>query len=359
MPDTYDVYFATNRDFQGSLSQPRFGNGFNANGPQMFRVGRARVERRGKDHYDVRGVEVEPESDERVGSQVIFPELCEKLRTEERNILIYLHGFASTFDITLERAAQLSHEYLITPRNEATDTLGIPYSPVAFAFSWPSNGVVFPASEYHRDRDDAQISGIAMARALIKLLRFLTAQREGDPRPPEPPTSCRQHIHLVAHSMGNWALRHAVNRFAEEVPNRPLPRIFEHVFLMAADEDDDALEDPLELGLLPDLGKFIHVYHSRSDQALDISDLTKGNPNRLGEGGPRNMDLIMDRIDAIDCTRVDFTSPGDGNHQYYRLRDEVIADVRQVLSGVPSDRIVGRVPTHRSRSWRIRAKDEG
>jgi esterase/lipase superfamily enzyme len=103
------------------------------------------------------------------------------------------------------------------------------------------------------------------------------------------------------------------------------------------------------------MAKFVHVYHSRSDRVLDVSDLTKGNPNRLGEVGPRNMEAISDRIYAIDCAAVDFTRPGHGNHQYYRLRDEVIEDVRQVLSGKPFDAIDGRVRTARSRSYRILA----
>jgi esterase/lipase superfamily enzyme len=371
MADTYDVFFATNRDFNDSLSEPQFGNRFNKQGPQIFRVGRGTVERMGKDDYKYRGGQVEDEDETRVGSQNLFPALRDILKDGKMDILIYVHGFASTFEISLERVAQLSHEYVITPRSEETNELGEPYSPAVFAFSWPSNGKIFPASEYQSDRDDAQVSGVAMARALLKLLKFLHDLRAQDkrvrsdlrlstmePLPEDKRESCKQHIHVVAHSMGNWALRHAVNRFADEVSLRPLPRIFEHVFLMAADEDDDALEDPLKLGLLPDLGKFIHVYHSRSDRALDVSDLTKGNPNRLGEAGPRNMDIIMDRIDAIDCTKVDFTTTGDGNHQYYRLRDEVIQDVRQVISGVPTDRIEGRVPAPHLRSWRILSEDE-
>lgn len=371
MSDARQVYFATNRDFNDDVENPVFGNRFNAQGPQIFRVGRGTVERRGDDDYHFASAMVEKEDDVQVGSARLFEEMRSKLKDEQTDILIYIHGFASTFQVCLERAAQLSQEYRIAPRDEATDTVGAAYSPPVFAFSWPSNGEIFPRSEYFSDRDDAQVSGVAMARALIKLLKFLKALRDEDrqtrrdmnlapdqPLPAADQAACKQHVHLVAHSMGNWALRHAVLRFSQEVTLRPLPRIFEHVFLMAADEDDDALEDTQKLALLPNLGKFIHVYHSRSDRALDVSDFTKGNPNRLGEAGPRNMDIIADSIDAIDCTKVDFTSLGDGNHQYYRIRPEVLEDVRQVISGVPTDRITGRVPTRRTRSYRILGKDE-
>jgi hypothetical protein len=61
MAKTYDVYFATNRDFNGNLNQPEFGERFNAAGPQYFRVGRARIERTGRDSYRYKSGEVERE----------------------------------------------------------------------------------------------------------------------------------------------------------------------------------------------------------------------------------------------------------------------------------------------------------
>lgn len=375
MPTIHDVYFASNRDFDGSLTQPHFGERFNAAGPQYFRVGQARIEQRGRDDYAFLDARVEAEAlDQNVlGSQSLFNDLRRTLQAGNRDVVLFISGFANTFESTMERAAQVREEYRITPKTAAPG--GTPDSApdssrqVVFSFSWPSNGRAFPRFEYQSDRDDAQASGVAIARALLRLLQYLRSLRDEErqrrramglhptePLPDDARLLCEQRIHLVAHSMGNWALRFAVNRLFEELRMQPLPRIFDHVLLMAADEDDDALEDNLKLGLLPGLAKFVHVYHSRSDRILDVSDLTKGNPNRLGEVGPRNMDAISDRVYAIDCADVDFTEPGHGNHQYYRLREEVIADVRQVLSGQPFDAIAGRVPTSRSRSYRIVAR---
>jgi hypothetical protein len=65
---------------------------------------------------------------------------------------------------------------------------------------------------------------------------------------------------------------------------------------------------------------------------LQISDVSKGNPNRLGVDGPRNLDRINVRIFAVDCRDVDWTDLGEGRHQYYRLRPEVIEDVSAILS---------------------------
>lgn len=368
MPTTTDVYFASNRNFNGSLIEPEFGERFNEAGPQYYRVGRASVERRGRDDYAFLSARVEAEAlDQNVlGSQSLFEDLRHILRSSNRDVVLFLHGFANTFDDSMGRAAQLHEEYQITPKPDSSGPSREPYRPLVFSFSWPSNGRAFPRYEYQSDRDDAQASGVAVARALLRLLQYLRSLRDeergrrramnlqpGEPLPDDERLLCEQRIHLVAHSMGNWALRFALNRLFEELHMQPLPRIFDHVLLMAADEDDDAFEENLKLGMLPGLAKFVHVYHSRSDRLLDVSDLTKGNPNRLGEVGPRNMEAISDRVYAIDCSDVDFTEVGHGNHQYYRLREEVIADVCQVLSDEPFDAIAGRVPTSRSRSYRI------
>jgi esterase/lipase superfamily enzyme len=373
MAQVYDVYFATNRDFNGSLTEPEFGERFNADGPQYFRVGRAKVERKGGDDYKYKSAQVEAEepNENTLGSRSMFDDLRKTLQTTKQDVILFIHGFANTFENSIERAAQLHHEYRITPQPDPSGGTRDPYLPVVFVFSWPSNGRVFPRYEYQSDRDDAQASGVAIARALLRLLQYLKELRDEEKQrrqekglrtneflPDDERLTCGQRIHLVAHSMGNWALRHAVNRLAQELQMQPLPRVFEHALLMAADEDDDTFEYPLKLGLLPGLAKFAHVYHSRSDLILDVSDLTKGNPNRLGEMGPRNMDPISDRVYAIDCADVDRTEAGHGNHQYYRLREEVIEDVRQVLSGKSFNTIEGRVRTARSRSYRILAHDE-
>ncbi len=338
-----EIYFATNRNNEGSESKPKFGNRFHALGPQFFRVGRAELERVPNAGFRVSRVALEPEKlirserdkTERLGSRALFDELRERMRTEKRDVLIFLHGFANTFESCLERGAQLQERYLV--RGE---------QPHVFVFSWPSDGKTFPVTAYHSDRSDAAVSGDAMARALARLLDFL---REGGER-------CGCRIHLVAHSMGNWALRHAVIGIRMHLNVDRLPQIFDTVFLMAADEDDDAFEHDHKLRLLPELSRSVHVYHSRNDQALLISDKTKNNPDRLGSRGPRRIEGLDTKVFVIDCQHVDETTLEDGRHQYYREREEVVRDVRQVLDDVPADEIIGRRPTGAPRSFRILAK---
>lgn len=344
------IYFATNRDRRRSRSEP-FGERFHADGPHFYRVGAAEVERVSDDPddgYAVRSIDIAREREPSpatgrggiLGSTTIFEEIRARAGEDKRDILIYIHGFANTFENALQRAAQLRQAYLID-RGDGSE----PYEPHTFAFSWPANGRIQPAWEYFSDRDDAAASGVAMARALQRLLDFLDDRDE----------PCRQRLHLVAHSMGNWALRHAVTQIRALRETVRLPKVFDNIFLMAADEDADAFEHNDKLGLLPDLGRTIHVYHSMDDRALAISDTSKFNPDRLGTNGPRTFSGINSRIHAIDAEAVDETTLLHGNHQYYRLRAEVIADVRQVLAGRRPEAVDGRDTIEPGRRYRIRS----
>ena len=85
------------------------------------------------------------------------------------------------------------------------------------------------------------------------------------------------------------------------------------------------------------LAKHVHVYYTDQDSLLDVSDLTKGNPERLGSEGPKHLDEIDGSITAIDCSKVSDTGLTHGDHQYYRLREEVVKDVVRTLRGEPQD----------------------
>ena len=368
------VYFATNRSYAGgSRPQPPtwFDNSFNPSGPYCFRVGSARVDRQG-DAYTLAEVNVQPErkgtvaaheallgqdtqwpeplpggyrrrrsverKGSKVGSQVLMEDLYRLLVTEQRHVIAYIHGYANSFENSLLRAAQLQHEYRAGGKE-----------PVVFAFSWPSDASTTPFVAYRNDRQDAKMSGVAIARALMRFVEFLRSlDSPADREAPRPACECP--IHLVAHSMGNWALRHALLEMGELLNSNRLPRLFENVFLMAADEDDDALEHEDKLRLLLRLGHQTHVYHAANDRALLISDVTKGNPDRLGADGPRNLSNTDDRVSAIDCGEVSYTTLTQGRHQYYRLRSEVIEDVCNVLDGL------GHAPEYRvgEARWKLR-----
>lgn len=371
------IYFATNRNILSEDNDgiATFGNRFNADGPQVFRVGVVDAAPRldgsgnplpatGDEPFVIGPARLYPDTQitgqgMMRGSQVMFDELRERLRSDGQDVLIYLHGFASEFDTAIQRAASLEALYNAGgPGAAAAD-------PIVLVFSWPSNGISFPASNYFSDRDDAEASGLAMARALLAFIDFMrdlfeadraaihAAKARGEVPTPDLLRRCNQRMHLLAHSMGNWALRHAVLALSRKLGDRPLPRIFKNVLLVAADEDADALGTEAKLGLLLELAQNIHVYHSQDDLALQISDTTKGNPDRLGIDGPKDLNNLAPRVFTVDCSLVDDTILSHGRHQYYRIRPEVTADITEVLKGTKPDLIPNRELIRPGRSWRI------
>ena len=87
--------------------------------------------------------------------------------------------------------------------------------------------------------------------------------------------------------MGNYVLQHALQRIIEETPpkRKRLPRIFDNVFLCSPDVDDNVLETDQPLSRLPEICRNVSLYYNRGDLALRGSDITKGNPDRLGTNG--------------------------------------------------------------------------
>lgn len=328
------VYFATNRSLVRRGGRSEFGTAFNVDGPAALRFGRAEVT---GDAYDQFDVHVAPEKlsgrSTRLGSAAIFQELTERLRNgEPTNVLLFIHGYACTFEDALARTAEITDKYGDGKM-------------IAFAFSWPANGRMVPLMSYYSDRNDAKASGEAMARAALKLKAFIQEIDAGE--------RCERSIHLVAHSMGNYALRHAVQGIRSELGDRNLPRLFDNIFLMAADEDDDAFEHDHKLRLLSALGRMVHVYFNPGDRALIVSDVTKANPDRLGSDGPRLADLLPRKVVLVNCQDVDYEGEDFQVHQYYRRSPEVIEDVRQALAGTPPQEMTGRRFEPATRSYRI------
>ncbi len=146
-------------------------------------------------------------------------------------------------------------------------------SPDICLFSWPSDGALLfsdpraaNAIAYKNDRQDAAASGAAFARGFLKVADFIN-QTEA---------RCQQRLHLTAHSMGNYVLRHALQELRRQVSNQ-LPRLFDQVLMMAADEDDDAFDLDYKLFSLPRITRRTSVYFNRNDLALWASDKLKGN----------------------------------------------------------------------------------
>jgi esterase/lipase superfamily enzyme len=329
---TVTVSFATNRNPIPPLRVIRdFGDAFNARGPAELRFGLARLVDDGTLFADPAEVAARveqtplaievfgerPASEAHApvfGSDLLFDRLQGLMRDRQRDTLIYVHGFNTTFHQAI--ASSVGMQWFLRTR-QASD--GRECNVVAF--SWPSDGTMTPFRSYWKDRDDARPTGQALGRLLAKLFARLVDVKASD--------ACDGRIHLLCHSMGNYVLQSALEVLDERVPR--IPPLFHEIFLVAADVDADALHEPRKLARVTELAQRVTVYHHRKDTALLTSDLTKGHPERLGQRGPARMGELPEKVDVVDCTSV---RQGGSNHSYH-LTNEVMADLHATMRGEP------------------------
>ncbi len=343
------IRFATNRDPQGD-PVTGFGKHFNPTHPLELRFGEVRLDtgsaqlpRAGTSLADVlakqlgggRGeLEVYEEDLERdppvLGSRRLFEELQESM-SAKRNALVYIHGFNVTFLEAVGSAMALQKK--LDERKTPTDVV---------LFSWPSDGSSTPWIAYRSDRDDAASSGLAFSRGFQKLNDFLTGLERED--------YCGGAIHLVCHSMGNFVPENTLWHLRKNLPGK-LPRIFSEVVLASADVDNDALEQESKLGRLPEIARRISVYYNSGDEALMISDRTKGNPDRLGQRGPRHPMDAPAGVVNVDCSEI---VGGLVEHSYFL--DEAVGDVAATLRGEREDQIARREYLASANAYRLTAK---
>lgn len=329
--DSICVYFATNRnpisDASGRVIS--FGDLFSAVDLADLRFGKAEVVN-GK--LDTASLHVLPDTPEQ-GSMAQLQELREQMKDHSSDSLLFLHGFNTSFSQALEAGAAIVERY-----GSLSDHA---YQPNIFVFTWPSDGKL---TRYHSDRNDARASAFAFARGLHKLTDFLRRSHPAD--------SCQQRINLMAHSMGNYVLRHAFQESRKMATGPELPRLFDEIILTAADEDYDAFEHAHKLADLPDLSKRVTVYFNDADRALNVSDLTKGNPERLGSQGPRLPHQLPSKVVVIDASDV---VKGVSEHSYHLETDNVVRDMIAVLQGQASERIDNRRFVPHANKFRLRS----
>lgn len=343
------IYFGTNRDPLPADNPTDFGSNFSPHGLADLRFGRAEVT--GADFEQI-DIQVAPENlfsePPQLGSEAVFQQVRQDMRQQAEDTLIFIHGFNTSFKDALRQTAQI-HQVLTAP-----DPLnpGNPLKLNMCLFSWPSDGVFLFTNPdarskvaYRNDRLDAAASGPAFARGFLKVVDFINRINRED--------RCTQRLHLITHSMGAYVLRFAMQEIREFVEDHRIPRIFDQILLMAADEDDDAFDADHKLRLLPRTTRHISVYFNRGDLALWASDSLKGNPARLGTDGPLQPLQLPRNVYPIDCTGVVSRSADATEHSYHLNVERVIIDMQQVLRNRPTDEIPGRRYIPSSNRYRL------
>lgn len=183
--------------------------------------------------------------------------------TKSRDILVFVHGFNTTFEDAALRAAQIAAD--------------IGFDGSVILFSWPSAGSV---ASYVRDQGSARNAGFH----LLRILRGHAVSAQPD------------RIHLMGHSMGSEVISKALTLVN---PGDSLPR-FAQLVLAAPDIDARIFRREV-LPRVETRANRISLYASDDDDALRASRSLNG-IWRLGLGGDSL--TVIKGMDTIDASRV-------------------------------------------------------
>jgi len=227
--------------------------------------------------------------------------------TPRKEVYLYVHGFANTFEKGAYRMAEMWH---------FLGREGVP-----LLYTWPA-GHPGMLRGYTRDRESGEFT-IFHLKELIKVV-----------------ASCPQveTIHLIAHSRGTDIVMTAIRelivraRIAGFDPRQRLK--FGNVIMAAPDIDLDVSSQRNGAERLYDGYDLLTVYVTANDRAIGSAEWLFASPRRIGTVQPeellgRELDRVelMSNTDIIDAqVRTDFTG-----HGYFLSNPAVFSDVILVL----------------------------
>jgi len=206
----------------------------------------------------------------------------------DRNVLVFIHGFNTTFDNAAKRAAQLGFDLRVP---------GI----TAF-YSWPSLGNI---TAYMGDVARMEASEQHLADFLVKTTTLVE----------------RGKVHLIAHSMGNRGLINAMHRATTQAALRTGTK-FGQIFLAAP--DIDARSFAQLAGIYPLAAEHTTLYVADQDKALLALEWATAE-TRAGGAPPV---LVLPGIDTV---RVRGWSLFRLGHSYVAEDASVLRDIRTLL----------------------------
>lgn len=220
-----------------------------------------------------------------------------KLSADEREAVIFVHGYNVSFGDAALRAAQIGADLAIR-------------GCMAF-FSWPSKG---STEDYMHDEASIEASESHITEFLVDF-----AERSGATK-----------LHIIAHSMGNRGILRAVNRIAAEATQRT-GKPFDQMILAAPDVDADVFRDLCSA--YSRVSRQTTLYVSSKDWAVGAACWLHGFP-RAGLLPPI---MVAPGIDTINVTHADLTMLGHGYVAQARL---VLTDMHALLrfGAPPKDR---------------------
>ncbi|UDL94847.1 alpha/beta hydrolase [Lichenihabitans sp. PAMC28606] len=225
-----------------------------------------------------------------------------------RDVLLFVHGFNTSFDEARFRLAQIV--------NDAK------FGGVPVLYTWASRGSVFA---YGSDRETAMASRDGLERLMLTLAH-------------EPDVG---KVHILAHSMGAWMAMEALRENA--IAGHPdLDGHLGEVMLASPDIDASVFRQQMAR-----LGSAAHVsiLVANNDKALSVSSLLANDRPRVGALDPNNPDdRAMIQGLGVSVRDMSRESVGFIGHGTYANAPDVIASIgAQLALARPEDKNVQAV----------------
>jgi esterase/lipase superfamily enzyme len=214
---------------------------------------------------------------------------------EQKDIVIFIHGFNNTFDDAVSRLGVLAYD--------------MQFNGVPVLYSWCSRGGTWGVKAYPSDEE-------RVAKTIRPLAGFLARVSEVGRE------AGARRINVVAHSMGNRALVGAFQILAAQEKGKAL---FDETVMAAPDVPATGFATQ-EWPHMQGPSKRLTHYASADDKAL-IASKNVHDFRRLGEGGEGI--LLLPGLDTIDASGCDFSLLGL-NHSYFGGK-KVLSDLRELI----------------------------
>jgi esterase/lipase superfamily enzyme len=210
--------------------------------------------------------------------------------TNARDVLIYVHGFNTTFESAVLDAARLSD--------------GIKFRGDTIAFSWPSKAKLL---DYGYDRESAMWSRDALETVLDGLLASPTVGR----------------INIVAHSIGTMLTMESLRQLYTRQGDKAADRIGAVVFA-APDIDMDVFASSVER--VGSMARKITVLAATNDRALAVSRWIAGGMTRVGAAEKAQLEQLG--LHVIDATAEGW---GVVNHDLFLSDGRIRQAIRRAV----------------------------
>jgi len=190
----------------------------------------------------------------------------------EQVALVFIHGFNTSFDEAILRAAQIGYD--------------IKFPGITALYSWPSKGNILG---YAADVASLEGSAKCLREFLINLSNTANVKK----------------VHIIAQSMGNRGLLKALTQI-DDFSNMKDKYLFDQIILAAPDIDRD--EFIVNADIFSKISNRTTLYASSKDKALASSGILHDFP-RAGYIPPIT---ITKYTDTIEVTSIDLTFLGHG-----------------------------------------------